>query len=254
MLASPAISNARSRRSSATSTPVLPLPALVREQKFHYAEVTHAQMEPNCSLAEYDAERDRLTLHTTTQVPYYVHLMLAQCLHMAPGAIRVIKPFVGGGFGQRTEALNFELIAGLLARAARGTVKLELSREETLLTHRGRPETDVRLKIGLTKNGEITAVECEAIQRGGAYAGYGLVTILYAGALLHALYRRPRLALSRPARLCQYAAVRGNARPRLGGRPPRVRIGARCDGGGIGTRSVRRAPRQSADRAGAHDQ
>ena len=165
--------------------------ALVREQKFHYAEVTHAQMEPNCALAEYDAERERLTLHTTTQVPYYVHLMLAQCLHMAPGAIRVVKPFVGGGFGQRTEALNFELIAGLLARAARGTVKLELSREETLLTHRGRPETDVRLKIGLTQNGEITAVECEAIQRGGAYAGYGLVTILYAGALLHGLYRVP---------------------------------------------------------------
>ena len=165
--------------------------ALVREQSFHYAEVTHAQMEPNCSLAEYDAERERLTLHTTTQVPYYVHLMLAQCLRMAPGAIRVVKPFVGGGFGQRTETLNFELIAGLLARAARGTVKLELSREDTLLTHRGRPETDVRLKIGLAPDGAITAVECEAIQRGGAYAGYGLVTILYAGAMLHALYRVP---------------------------------------------------------------
>jgi 4-hydroxybenzoyl-CoA reductase subunit alpha len=165
--------------------------ARVREQRFHYAEVTHAQMEPNCSLAEFDTERERLTLHTTTQVPYYVHLMLAQCLHMAPGAIRVVKPFVGGGFGQRTEALNFELIAGLLARAARGTVKLELSREETLLTHRGRPETDVRLKIGLAQDGAITAVECEAIQRGGAYAGYGLVTILYAGAMLHALYRVP---------------------------------------------------------------
>jgi 4-hydroxybenzoyl-CoA reductase subunit alpha len=164
---------------------------MVREQRFHYAEVTHAQMEPNCSLAEYDAERERLTLFTTTQVPYYVHLMLAQCLRMAPGAIRVVKPFVGGGFGQRTEALNFELIAGLLARAARGTVKLELSREETLLTHRGRPETDVRLKIGLAQDGKITAVECEVIQRGGAYAGYGLVTILYAGAMLHALYRVP---------------------------------------------------------------
>jgi 4-hydroxybenzoyl-CoA reductase subunit alpha len=163
----------------------------VREAEFRYAEVTHAQMEPDCSLAEYDAERDRLTLHSTTQVPYYVHLMLAQCLKMEASRIRVVKPFVGGGFGHRTETLNFELIAGLLARAARGTVKLELSREETLITHRGRPETDVRIRLGAKKTGELTAVECKVIQRGGAYAGYGLVTILYSGALLHAIYRLP---------------------------------------------------------------
>ena len=164
---------------------------LVREERFHYAEVSHAMMEPNAALAEYDAERDRLTLHSVTQVPYYVHLALARCLGMDESRIRVVKPFVGGGFGHRTETLNFEIIAALLARAAGGTVKLELSREETFLTHRGRPETDVRLKIGLKASGEITAVDCEVVQRGGGYAGYGLVTILYAGALLHALYRLP---------------------------------------------------------------
>jgi 4-hydroxybenzoyl-CoA reductase subunit alpha len=164
---------------------------LVHEAEFHYAEVTHAQMEPDCSLAEYDAERDRLTLYSTTQVPYYVHLMLAQCLKTEASRIRVVKPFVGGGFGHRTETLNFELIAGLLARAARGTVKLELSREETLITHRGRPETDVRIRMGAKRTGELTAVDCEVVQRGGAYGGYGLVTILYSGALLHAIYRLP---------------------------------------------------------------
>ena len=57
--------------------------------------------------------------------------------------------------------------------------------------HHGRPESDIRLKIGMKRNGEITAVDAECVQRGGAYAGYGLVTILYAGALLHALYRVP---------------------------------------------------------------
>jgi 4-hydroxybenzoyl-CoA reductase subunit alpha len=164
---------------------------LVREERFHYAEVTHAMMEPNASLAEYDAERGRLTLHSVTQVPYYVHLALARCLAMDESRIRVVKPFVGGGFGHRTETLNFEVIAALLARAAGATVKVELTREETFLTHRGRPETDVRMRIGLTRAGAITAVDCEVVQRGGAYAGYGLVTILYAGALLHALYRLP---------------------------------------------------------------
>jgi 4-hydroxybenzoyl-CoA reductase subunit alpha len=163
----------------------------VREERFHYAEVTHAQMEPNATLAEWDAERGRLTLHSTTQVPYYVHLAVARCLQLDPGQIRVIKPFVGGGFGQRTETLNFEIVAALLARAAGATVMMELSREETFLTHRGRPETDVRLKIGMNQSGEITAIDCEVTQRGGAYGGYGLVTILYAGGLLHALYRIP---------------------------------------------------------------
>jgi 4-hydroxybenzoyl-CoA reductase subunit alpha len=165
--------------------------ALVREERFHYAEVTHAMMEPNAALADWDAERGRLTLHSVTQVPYYVHLALARCLRLDESQIRVVKPFVGGGFGHRTETLNFEIIAALLARAANGTVKLELSREETFLTHRGRPETDVRLKIGLARDGRITAIDCEVIQRGGAYAGYGLVTILYAGALLHAIYTVP---------------------------------------------------------------
>ena len=164
---------------------------LVREERFHYAEVTHAMMEPNAALAEWDAERGRLTLHSVTQVPYYVHLALARCLRLDESQIRVIKPFVGGGFGHRTETLNFEIVCAALARAANATVKLELSREETFLTHRGRPETDVRLRIGLTRDGRITAVDCEVIQRGGAYAGYGLVTILYAGALLHAIYTVP---------------------------------------------------------------
>ncbi|MCC6193771.1 MAG: 4-hydroxybenzoyl-CoA reductase subunit alpha [Burkholderiales bacterium] len=161
---------------------------LVREATFHYAEVAHGQIERNAAIATYEPERDRLTSHSTTQVPYYLHLTLAQCLGMDASRIRVVKPFVGGGFGHRVEPLNFEMVVGALARAAGGTVRLLQSREDSFFTHRGRPETDIRLKLGLTKAGRITAVDCEIVQRGGAYGGYGLVTILYAGALLHALY------------------------------------------------------------------
>ncbi len=166
---------------------------LVLEQTYHCGEVTHAHMEPHASLAEYDAERDQLTLKSVTQVPYYVHLMLTQCTGMDSSRIRVIKPFVGGGFGARTETLNFEIIACLLAKAAGGKVKMKLTREETFLTHKGRPETDVRVKMGIKKNGQITACEAEVVQRGGAYAGYGVITILYSGALLHAIYDIPNV-------------------------------------------------------------
>ncbi|HJV59467.1 MAG TPA: 4-hydroxybenzoyl-CoA reductase subunit alpha [Albitalea sp.] len=161
----------------------------VHEQRFHYAEVAHGQIELNAAIAEYEPETGRLTTHSVTQVPYYLHLTLAQCLGMDASMIRVVKPFVGGGFGHRVEPLNFEMVTAALARAAGGTVKMELTREETFLTHRGRPETDIRLKVGMTRAGVITAVDAEVVQRGGAYGGYGLVTILYAGALLHALYQ-----------------------------------------------------------------
>jgi len=161
---------------------------LVREGTYNCAEVCQNQMEMHAAVAEYDAVRDRMTVHASTQVPYYVHLMLAHVLDMDMSRIRVVKPYVGGGFGCRTECLNVELIAALLARKAGGTVRIVLSREDTFITHRGRPETDIRLRIGLTMAGKITAVECACIQRGGAHSGYGVVTILYAGSMLYALY------------------------------------------------------------------
>ena len=164
---------------------------LVREDRYECAEVHHAMMEPNAALATYDAERGHLTLWSVTQVPYYVHLTLARCLRMEAAHIRVIKPFVGGGFGHRTESLNFEVICALLARAARGTVRLLQTREECFLSHRGRPESQIRVKLGMKRDGRLTACEAEVVQRGGAYGGYGLVTILYSGALLNGLYDIP---------------------------------------------------------------
>ncbi|KON82426.2 4-hydroxybenzoyl-CoA reductase subunit alpha [Azoarcus sp. PA01] len=161
---------------------------LIREEVFECAEIHHAMMEPNAALAAWDNERGHLTLWSVTQVPYYVHESLARCMKLDAAYIRVIKPFVGGGFGHRVETLNFEIIAGLLARAAHGTVRLLQTREEAFLTHRGRPQTHVRMKLGLTRDGRMTACAAEVVQRGGAYGGYGLVTILYAGALLNGLY------------------------------------------------------------------
>ncbi|PWB66331.1 MAG: 4-hydroxybenzoyl-CoA reductase subunit alpha [Bradyrhizobiaceae bacterium] len=161
---------------------------LVQEGTYHCPEVCQNQMEMHAALVDYDAEADRLTVHATTQTPHYIHLMMAHVLELPMSKIRVIKPHVGGGFGARTETLNVELIAALLARKTRGRVRLVVTREETFLTHRGRPESHIRVKIGLRRDGRITGVECDCIQRGGAHSGYGIVTILYAGSLLYGLY------------------------------------------------------------------
>ncbi|MEC7489017.1 MAG: 4-hydroxybenzoyl-CoA reductase subunit alpha [Pseudomonadota bacterium] len=161
---------------------------LIHETEYNCAEVCQVQTEPHAAFAEYDGERDELTVRASTQVPYYVHLMLSKILKMPKSKIRVIKPFLGGGFGARTEALNVEMITAMLARRANGTVRTVISREDTFITHRGRQEQTVRLRMGMTKDGKVTGVECQTIQRGGGHSGYGIVTILYSGSMLFAIY------------------------------------------------------------------
>jgi 4-hydroxybenzoyl-CoA reductase subunit alpha len=164
---------------------------LIREARISCAEVNHAQIEPHACLAEFDAVTGRLAVQSVSQVGYYLHLMLARCLEMDTARIRVIKPFIGGGFDSRVEVLNFEIVTALLARAAGGKVMMQLTREENFLTHRARPQTGMQLKVGMKGDGRITACQCEVVQRGGAYAGYGIVTVLYAGALLQGIYDIP---------------------------------------------------------------
>jgi 4-hydroxybenzoyl-CoA reductase subunit alpha len=107
--------------------------------------------------------------------------------------IRVIKPLVGCGFGGKSEIIPLEIIAAVTARAARAPVKITYTREEVFWAHRGRPRTIIDLKTGVKNDGRITSVACKVIQDGGAYCSYGVVTILYSGALLGALYDIPHI-------------------------------------------------------------
>ena len=124
--------------------------------------------------------------------------------------IRVIKPLVGGGFGGKSEIIPLEIIAAVTARAAKAPVKITYTREEVFWAHRGRPRTIVDLKTGVKKDGRVTSVACKVIQDGGAYCSYGVVTILYSGALIGALYDIPHIRTtgiacsptSPPAALC----------------------------------------------------
>jgi 4-hydroxybenzoyl-CoA reductase subunit alpha len=160
---------------------------VVREDRFTADPVTHAAMEPHSTLASYEPN-GKLTLWSSTQTPYYLQLTLARVLDLPTSQIRIIVPFVGGGFGGKDEPLPHEICAAALARKVGRPVKITCSREEVFYLHRGRPHQIIDLKTGITQDGRITAVECRVIQGGGAYCSYGVVTILYAGALLAALY------------------------------------------------------------------
>jgi 4-hydroxybenzoyl-CoA reductase subunit alpha len=170
----------------------------IAEARFISNEVTHAAMEPHSTLASFEIDPHtgkpgRLTVWSSTQVPYYLQHKLSLVLEMPMAQIRVIKPLVGGGFGGKSEVIPLEIIAAIAARKAQAPVKITYTREEVFWAHRGRPRTIIDLKTGVKNDGRITAVKARVVQDGGAYCSYGVVTILYSGALLGALYDIPNI-------------------------------------------------------------
>src|SRR5450755_2973077 len=170
----------------------------VAEARYIANEVTHAAMEPHSTLASFEIDphtgrQGRLTVWSSTQVPYYLQHKLSLVLELPMSQIRVIKPLVGGGFGGKSEVIPLEIIAAVAARKAQAPVKITYTREEVFWAHRGRPRTIIDLKTGVKNDGRMTAVACKVIQDGGAYCSYGVVTILYSGALLGALYDIPNI-------------------------------------------------------------
>ncbi|SNB65042.1 Molybdopterin-binding domain of aldehyde dehydrogenase [Rhodoblastus acidophilus] len=142
---------------------------LTREKSIKFGEVNPAQLEPNATLVEVGRDGG-LILHAATQAPQDVRACVAQGLGMDEAQIRVENAYVGGGFGARSECAPFEIIAALLARKAKRSVRLKQTREETFLGHRGRPETHVAVKLGMMKDGRFTACQVQTTQTGGAYA------------------------------------------------------------------------------------
>src|ERR1700730_5752267 len=170
----------------------------VHEARYVANEVTHAAMEPHSTLASFEldphtAQLGRLTAWSSTQVPYYLQHKLSLVLEMPMSQIRVIKPLVGGGVGGKSEVIPLEIIAAVAARKAKAPVKITYTREEVFWAHRGRPRTIIDLTTGVRNDGRITSVRARVVQDGGAYCSYGVVTILYSGALLGALYDIPNI-------------------------------------------------------------
>ncbi len=159
----------------------------VLERVFRTSYVNHAFMEPQSALARFDTNGE-LTLWSTTQVPHYLHRTLSKVLELPMAKIHVQVATVGGGFGGKGEVSNNELIAALLSRKAGRPVKLTYSRKEVFLQHRGRHPIEMRMKIGVAKDGRIEAIEYDGTMDGGAYGGWGIVILFYTAAMLHLPY------------------------------------------------------------------
>jgi 4-hydroxybenzoyl-CoA reductase alpha subunit len=149
-------------------------------------------IEPQGCLADYD-KQGYLTLQTATQVPHYVQRTIAMVLKLPVGKVRVIKPYVGGGFGPKAEANPMEMSACLLSMKTGKPIKMNYTREEVFLHSRGRHQFTHTLTTGVKKDGTLLALKNEAYLDGGAYSSFGIATVYYAGSLLGGPYRLPNM-------------------------------------------------------------
>ncbi|HYU81321.1 MAG TPA: molybdopterin cofactor-binding domain-containing protein [Candidatus Polarisedimenticolia bacterium] len=192
----------------------------LRDDWFFFEGNTHAPIESHSAVASYGPD-DKLTLWTATQVPHYVHRELEKVLGLSRSRIRVIATPNGGAFGGKSDPFGHEFAAALLSMRTRRPVKITLDREEVFYAHRGRHPVKMRIRTGVKKDGEITAVHYQSWLDGGAYASYGIATTYYTGALLTVTYRIPaykfdgvRVYTNKPP--CGPKRGHGTTQPRYG--------------------------------------
>jgi xanthine dehydrogenase YagR molybdenum-binding subunit len=145
---------------------------------------SHAMMEPHASIAAWDG--DNLTIWTSNQMIDWSTNDVAKSLGIPKENVRLVSPFIGGGFGGKLFVRCDALLAALGAREARRPVKVALPRPFIINNTTHRPATIQRIRIGATREGKITALGHESWsgdQPGGApETAVSQTRLLYAGA------------------------------------------------------------------------
>jgi len=188
---------------------------VVLEASFSLPYVVHAAMETSAIVAAFDS-RGRLTIHSSTQIPFLLQRDLAEALGLEGSDVRVLQPTIGGAFGRGLDIYPFEPIAALLARKSGRPVRISFSRREEFLAAPVRQPAQVHIRAGARRDGSLTFREVDALLDIGAYVSWGTVTPLVMLETTASLYRVPHVRFR--AR-CVYTnnpvtgAVRGYGNP-----------------------------------------
>ena len=133
--------------------------------------VQHCHIENPISYAY--MEKGRIVVVTSTQIPHIVRRVIGQALGIPWGNVRVIKPYIGGGFGNKQDVLYEPLNAFLTTQVGGRPVKLDVSREETFCNTRTRHAIEFDLAAGVDKEGKLVAKDMHSYSNQGAYASHG---------------------------------------------------------------------------------
>ena len=164
----------------------------IREETFNSQRVTVGFIEPHACLAEVDPT-GRVLLQGSKQSPYITWRHLCRAMNLPLSKMRIVNPFVGGAFSGKHDPFDVDFAAVRLAQMTNRPVKIVLNYDEVLAAYRQRNAMDARLKIGVKKNGAITALKAECTLEGGPICGIGPFNIYYFGAFLNIPYKIPAI-------------------------------------------------------------
>jgi len=160
------------------------------EGEYRLNFVTPACLGTMVAIADWDAE-DRLTMWSTTQVPFLYQRDLAGALGIGGERVRVLQPPVGGNFGRGLDLCPIDIIAALLARRARRPVKIEFERVEEFVACPTREPCTIRLRTAAAADGRLLARDCHVVIDNGAYVSWGSTTPYVMLSTVAGLYRCP---------------------------------------------------------------
>jgi CO/xanthine dehydrogenase Mo-binding subunit len=163
------------------------------EDVYTTPKVQHGHMEPHASTAFWEPS-GKLVVYTSTQNPSVIRVQLGELFGIPQTRVRVIVPFVGGGYGGKVHA-RLEPLCAALARKARRPVQWVLTREEVFLTAHCHAAV-VKIRTGVKRDGTLVAREVEAIYDTGAYALTGPTTARNGGKTSCGPYRIPHQSLT----------------------------------------------------------
>ncbi|MFN2160319.1 MAG: xanthine dehydrogenase family protein molybdopterin-binding subunit [Anaerolineales bacterium] len=147
--------------------------AAVVERKYRIPHIQHVPIEPHAVIAQMDAG-GKLTLWNSSQSPFAQRNLIAQGLGISQSDIRVIAPYVGGGFGSKAGVSMEALAVAIAMKTKSRPVKLLLTREEEFYTAFVRQALVAHFKMGCDKEGKLLVMENKFYWGGGAYTEYGV--------------------------------------------------------------------------------
>jgi putative selenate reductase molybdopterin-binding subunit len=163
----------------------------VFEKEYSVQRVQQAPIEPFVCLTYWD-EDDRLVIRTSTQVPFHVRRMLAPVLGLPVKRIRVVKPRIGGGFGNKQE-VKLEDICAHLTIATGKPVLMEYTREEQFVSSSTRHPMLIKMRTGVMDDMRIVANEMRVLSDTGAYGNHALTVTGNTGHKAMSLYNAPNI-------------------------------------------------------------
>ncbi len=162
---------------------------IIVEGTFSTPIVLHCHLENHTAYAYMD-DNDHIVIVSSTQIPHICRRIVGQALDMPWAKIRVIKPYIGGGFGNKQDVVLEPMVAFLSTKLGGAPVKIELEREEGLVATRTRHAQTVTARAGVSNDGVIKFIDLNVISNTGAYASHGHSIPMAAGSKFCNLYPR----------------------------------------------------------------